>query len=74
MKLFLPVEIICQQLDTTWQYFTTAFKVQVAMRDLLFSYNYPQNILPSFQHCEINQYNIPGPTLSSVRGAECLPK
>ena len=29
MKLFLPVEIICQQLDNTWQYFTNAFKVQV---------------------------------------------
>ena len=31
MKLFLPVEIICQQLDNTWQYFTTAFKVQVQL-------------------------------------------
>ena len=32
MKLFLPVEIICQQLDNTWQYFTNAFKVQVVWR------------------------------------------
>ena len=44
MKLFLPVEIICQQLDNTWQYFTTAFKVQVARRitqfSLFFSYNH----------------------------------
>ena len=25
------VEIICQQLDNTWQYFTTTFKVQVIL-------------------------------------------
>ena len=27
----ISVEIICQQLDNTWQYFTTTFKVQVTV-------------------------------------------
>ena len=53
----LAVQIICQQLEKTWQYFTRTFKMQVMKGKCTVEYS---------------SLRISGPLVSSICGVECI--